>query len=112
MSFQHFNKIFVSIRNLTIRNVSMLYTEFFFCQYQDMDKITQQAIAKAGGVTALAAALGISRQAVNQWKRVPPSKAGSVSKLTGIPVQKLRPDIFGAAILIMRPIPSSPKDVK
>ena len=67
-----------------------------------MDKITKQAVAKAGGVNAVAAALGITKQAVSQWKKIPAAKVRQMTELTGIPAQKLRPDIFGDPILRFR----------
>ncbi len=49
---------------------------------------------KAGGVVALSLALGLSRAAVSQWKRVPIERVNDVERLTGIPRSELRPDIF------------------
>lgn len=39
-------------------------------------------------------ALGITTQAISQWKRVPAERVSQVSVATGIPVQDLRPDLF------------------
>ena len=61
------------------------------------DSILAHVIAAAGGPSALARALGISPQAVCQWKRVPPLRAQAVHDVTGIPPAVLRPDIFGKA---------------
>lgn len=59
-----------------------------------MDKITQLAIKNAGGVTALAAALGLTKQAVSQWKRVPANRVLKVAKLASLSPEALRPDVF------------------
>ena len=53
-----------------------------------------QAIAAAGSVTELAAALGLTVQAVSQWKRVPAERCAVVEEVTGIERQDLRPDIY------------------
>ena len=63
-------------------------------------RIVERAIKKAGGVSALARKLStaggkISRAAVCQWRAIPPARARRVSKITGIPVEKLRPDLYG-----------------
>jgi DNA-binding transcriptional regulator YdaS (Cro superfamily) len=42
----------------------------------------------------IAKALGITTQAISQWKRVPAERVSQVSEATGIPVQDLRPDLF------------------
>lgn len=58
---------------------------------------------KLGGRPAAAVALGISQQAIQKWVnngRVPLDRVVEVEALTGIPRQKLRPDladIFGPA---------------
>jgi DNA-binding transcriptional regulator YdaS (Cro superfamily) len=38
--------------------------------------------------------LEITRGAVAQWDRVPAERIGAVSRITGIPPQILRPDLF------------------
>jgi DNA-binding transcriptional regulator YdaS (Cro superfamily) len=40
----------------------------------------------------IAQAIGIRVQAVSQWRRVPIERVDVVSRLTGIPAQRLRPD--------------------
>lgn len=56
------------------------------------------AIRKAGGPTKLGKALGITRQAVEQWRErvVPPEHVLAIEKLTGITRYELRPDIYGS----------------
>ena len=55
-----------------------------------------KAIQKAGGVSALALELGITRQAISQWDEVPPLQVLAVERASGVPRHELRPDIFGA----------------
>lgn len=54
----------------------------------------KQIAEKAGGVVALSIKLGLSRGAVSQWSRVPIDRVADVEKLTGIPREELRPDVF------------------
>ena len=59
-----------------------------------------------GGRANLARALGITWQAVFYWQRdgvVPLTRVLDVERLTGIPREALRPDVFGA------PRPRPPK---
>lgn len=60
-----------------------------------MNSYNSQAVRAAGGAGRLASALGISRQAVLAWKRIPANRVLAVEALTGISRHKLRPDIFG-----------------
>lgn len=52
------------------------------------------AIKKAGGYAALAAAIGLTRAAVFQWRRVPADRVIAVEAATGIPRARLRPDLY------------------
>lgn len=57
------------------------------------------AIKVAGGLTRLAEGVGVTTQAVWKWKRageVPLDRVIAIEKLTGIPREILRPDVFGA----------------
>jgi DNA-binding transcriptional regulator YdaS (Cro superfamily) len=53
-----------------------------------------RAIKTAGGAKALGRALGISHQAVIQWKACPPLRVLELERLTGISRHDLRPDIY------------------
>lgn len=58
-------------------------------------KMTIKEIAEpVGGVVALGSELGLSRGAVSQWKEVPSHHVIKVEALTGIPREKLRPDLY------------------
>lgn len=46
-------------------------------------------LAHYGSRAKIAAALGISRPAVAQWRRIPPRRAYALSRLTGIPIETL-----------------------
>ena len=61
-----------------------------------MDKLTEYLKASHGRSIALAAALGITPGAVSQWDRVPIERVADVSRITGIPREDLRPDIFAS----------------
>lgn len=56
----------------------------------------QRAIKKAGGYTALAKLIGVSRPAVARWGVVPPLRVLAVEQASGIPRQQLRPDLYPA----------------
>lgn len=57
---------------------------------------TQEAIKAVGGPTNLGRLIGISRQAVEQWRLVPPERVLEVERVTGVSRYRLRPDIYGA----------------
>jgi TorA maturation chaperone TorD len=56
-----------------------------------------EAIRKAGGVSALARMIGISQPSLSNWARVPAERVLAVESLTGIDRAVLRPDLYGAA---------------
>lgn len=58
-----------------------------------MDHLTKLAVKRAGGATALSARIGVSRQAVRQWKRVPLRHLKAVEEASGVSRRKLRPDV-------------------
>ncbi|GBQ89091.1 MULTISPECIES: helix-turn-helix domain-containing protein [Asaia] len=49
----------------------------------------EQVIAKAGGPSALAKKLGVTSQAVSQWKSVPARHAAIVADILDCPVRTL-----------------------
>ena len=49
---------------------------------------------RKGLQAALAKHLGVTRQAISDWPAVPIDRLRDVEKFTGIPREKLRPDIF------------------
>lgn len=56
----------------------------------------EAAIRAAGGVGALARALGISQPSVSNWSRIPAERVLAVESLTGVPRTALRPDLYPA----------------
>jgi hypothetical protein len=50
--------------------------------------------ANRGMAVRIAEALGIDKQAVYQWKKVPPLRVLTVSEIIGMPPEKIRPDVF------------------
>jgi DNA-binding transcriptional regulator YdaS (Cro superfamily) len=59
-----------------------------------MDTALTKAIEAAGNKSALATALGIKPQAVQQWTRVPTPRVLEVERITGVSRHELRPDIY------------------
>lgn len=55
-----------------------------------------EAIELAGGQGPLADAIGVSLQAVGQWKRdgVPALRCRAIEAETGVRAEDLRPDVF------------------
>ncbi len=64
------------------------------------------AIRAAGGIGALARALGISQPAVSNWQRIPAERVLAVEALTGIHWMVLRPDLYPMS---EDPLSSNPK---
>ena len=61
-----------------------------------MDEKTplERAIEAAGGVRPLAAALGITAEAIYVWKQCPVMRVLDVERISGIPRHELRPDVY------------------
>lgn len=58
----------------------------------------QSFLTKRGAVSELARGLGITHGAIVQWRgRVPASRVVEVERLTGIPRESLRPDLYRAS---------------
>lgn len=56
-----------------------------------------EAIAAAGGVMRLAERLGLSHPSILRWQRsgkVPAERVAAVEAATGVPRERLRPDLF------------------
>lgn len=63
-----------------------------------MQKLTgMDAVRDRMPLARLAREIGITRGAVAQWDKVPAERIGDVSRVTGIPLNRLRPDLFKAA---------------
>lgn len=60
----------------------------------ERDEGLQIAIEKAGGLRPLARDLGMSMQALSEWRRVPADRLLQVEAVTDIPRRKLRPDLY------------------
>lgn len=52
------------------------------------------ALEKAGGMSALANKIGISRQAISKWRRIPAERVLAVEVATGISRHDLREDVY------------------
>ena len=58
------------------------------------DHVIETIRATRGLQYDIAHICGISRQAVSAWKRVPPRWVITISQITGISPEEIRPDIF------------------
>ena len=54
----------------------------------------ERAIKAVGNRSRLAKAIGLTREAVRRWTRVPAERVVAVEKATGVPREKLRPDLY------------------
>ena len=61
----------------------------------EMDEGRRRAIEAAGGVSQLAAGIGVHRTAVFRWHKVPAEWCAKIESLYGVPRAVLRPDLFG-----------------
>lgn len=50
--------------------------------------------ARVGGTTKLAAALGITKAAPYQWRKIPPRHVPTIAARFGIPRHEMRPDLW------------------
>ncbi|WP_296584257.1 Cro/CI family transcriptional regulator [Xanthobacter sp.] len=55
----------------------------------------KKAIEAAGGGAELARRLNVRRQAIYQWREVPPLRVLEIERVTGISRHVLRPDLYG-----------------
>lgn len=63
-----------------------------------MQKLTgMEAVRDRMPLARLAREIGITRGAVAQWEKVPAERIGDVCRVTGIPFEVLRPDLYEAA---------------
>ena len=61
-----------------------------------------EAIEKAGGLRALARQLGIAHQSIAGWDKVPAERIVEIERVTGVPRQRLRPDLYAGMRLDAR----------
>lgn len=61
---------------------------------QDLRAAVEEAERAAGSGAKLARALGLKRQAIYQWDRIPSGHVLKVEELTGVPRHRLRPDLY------------------
>ncbi|WP_075216099.1 transcriptional regulator [Mongoliimonas terrestris] len=61
------------------------------------DPALTRALDLSGGASALARALGITPQAVGQWRRTPTERVLQLERISGVPRTELRPDLYPPA---------------
>jgi DNA-binding transcriptional regulator YdaS (Cro superfamily) len=52
------------------------------------------AIEAAGGVRALGRKIGLSHSAILFWPKIPAERVVQIERVTGVPREKLRPDLY------------------
>jgi biotin operon repressor len=58
------------------------------------DTVLYEVLAAVGSWAELARQLGITRAAVHAWQTTPIRHLRDVSRISGIPREKLRPDLY------------------
>lgn len=61
---------------------------------RNLDPGLQLIRAERGLASRVAESLGLGRNTVSQWRTIPEHHVKDVSRITGIPVCRLRPDLF------------------
>ena len=61
---------------------------------RQIDSGLAKAIQAAGSAVRLARKLDISHQAVMQWRTIPAHQIVAVERVTGIPREELRPELY------------------
>ena len=59
-----------------------------------MKDAIKKGMAAAGGWAALGRLMGLSRQAVHGWSRVPAERVLEFERVTGVSRHEVRPDIY------------------
>ena len=60
-----------------------------------MQQLTRDIIFLAGGPSVVAERLGLTRQAVSAWGKVPATHVLVVEEMSGISRYDIRPDVYG-----------------
>lgn len=62
-----------------------------------MQRAVDEAARRAGSLSQLAKCLGVTRQALQQWRRngVPPDRVLALEELSGVSRYEQRPDVYG-----------------
>jgi DNA-binding transcriptional regulator YdaS (Cro superfamily) len=58
------------------------------------DPVIVDVFACFGGASSLAKKLGLTRQCVSQWEKIPLKYVRDIARQTKIPLRRLRPDIY------------------
>jgi DNA-binding transcriptional regulator YdaS (Cro superfamily) len=65
-----------------------------FAGMSRMSDALMEARRRAGGLRAFGRLLGISGQAISQWRQAPAVRVLEIERLTGVSRHDLRPDIY------------------
>ena len=68
-----------------------------------MDQGIKKAVEAKGTIAALARDLGITRAAIHQWDRIPADRVVEVERVTGVPREELRPDLYRSSVPSIAP---------
>jgi len=64
------------------------------------ESVIREALEKGGGIGAVSKALGLTDEAVRLWRsrgKVPAERVVELERLTGVPREQLRPDLYRGA---------------
>lgn len=76
----------------------------------ERDPHFHEFLMRRGRVNEIAAAAGVTKQAVSQWKRIPEDKAQQIADALSLSLHELRPDLWPAPTESEAPPDSHPTD--
>jgi len=59
-----------------------------------MNEAIASLAEKVGGITKLAALIGVQHQSIYSWRRVPAERVLDIERITGVSRHDLRPDLY------------------
>lgn len=63
-------------------------------KYATLAAPVRRCVEAAGGIKPYCKAVGRTRQAIYSWKKIPADLVVKSEKVTGIPREKIRPDLY------------------
>jgi DNA-binding transcriptional regulator YdaS (Cro superfamily) len=74
--------------------MNKMHPQFEYVTVNNRDRVMRRIYAERGLATRIAIRLGLTNQAIQQWKRVPPEHVMSIAAILDMRPEDIRPDIF------------------